>query len=59
MGIWNQFAEYLFIKKRDPKEERTQWEKYMHGMNRISLMMFLVGVFVMLFKLFILPLLRK
>ncbi len=59
MGIWNQFAEYLFIKKRDPKEERTQWEKYMHGMNRISLMMFLVGVLVMIFKLFILPLLRK
>ena len=59
MGIWNQFAEYLFIKKRDPKEERTQWEKYMHGMNRISLMMFLVGVLVMLFKLFILPLLKK
>ena len=58
MGIWNQFAEYLFIKKRDPKEERTQWMKYMHGMNRISLFMFLIGLIVILFKAFILPLLH-
>lgn len=57
MGIWKQFAEYLYIKKRDPNEERTQWMKYMHGMNRISLMMFLVGVLVILFRTVIRPLL--
>ena len=59
MGIWSQIAEYLYIKKRDPNEERTQWMKYMHGMNRISLMMFLFGLIVMIFKAFIIPLLRK
>jgi len=59
MGIWNQFAEYLYIKKRDPNDERTPWIKYMHGMNRISLMMFLVGLLVMLFKFFVLPHLKK
>ncbi len=59
MGIWSQLAEYLYIKKRDPNEERTQWMKYMHGMNRISLMMFLFGLIVMFFKAFIIPLLRK
>ena len=58
MGIWNQFAEYLFIKKRDPNQERTKWMKYMHGMNRISLMMFIIGLIVMLFRFFILPLLK-
>ena len=58
MGIWNQIAEYLFIKKRDPNEERTQWMKYMHGMNRISLMMFLFGVLVIIFRIFIRPLLH-
>ena len=58
MGIWNQFAEYLFVKKRDPKQERTQWEKYMQGMNRISLFMFLVGLLVILFKTIILPLIH-
>ena len=55
MGIRNQFAEYLFLKKRYPKQERTQWMKYMHGMNRISLLIFIVGLLVMLFKWLILP----
>ena len=55
MGIRNQIAEYLFIKKRDPKQERTQLMKYMHGMNRISLLIFIVGLLVMLFRVFILP----
>ncbi len=58
MGIWNQFAEYLFIKKRDESEELTQWMKYMHGMNRISLMMFLMAVLIILFKLLVLPLFK-
>jgi len=58
MGIWKQLAEYLYIKKRDPNEPRTQWIKYMHGMNRISLIMFLVALMIILFKLVILPLFR-
>ena len=58
MGIWNQLAEYLYIKKRDPNEPRTQWMKYMHGMNRISLLMFIVALLVIIFKLAILPLFR-
>ena len=59
MGIWNQIAEYLYIKKRDPNEPRTQWMKYMHGMNRISLIMFLVVVLIIIFRQVILPLIRK
>ncbi|TAJ66924.1 MAG: hypothetical protein EPO58_01595 [Chitinophagaceae bacterium] len=58
MGTWKQIAEYLYIKKRDPNEPRTQWMKYMHGMNRISLIMFLLAVLIILFKLVILPLFR-
>ena len=58
MGIWNQLAEYLYIKKRDPNEPRTQWMKYMHGMNRISLLMFIIALLVIVFKLFILPLFK-
>ena len=58
MGIWKQLAEYLYIKKRDPNAPRTQWMKYMHGMNRISLIMFLVALLIILFKLVILPLFR-
>ena len=59
MGIWKQIAEYLYIKKRDPNEPRTKWMKYMDGMNRISLIMFLVVVLIIIFKTVILPLVRK
>ncbi len=55
MVFFKQLAEYLFIKKRDPNEPRTQWTKYMHGMNRISLFMFLIALLIITFKLFILP----
>jgi hypothetical protein len=58
MGIWRQFAEYLYIKKRDPNEPRTQWMKYMHGMNRISLLMFIAALLIMLFRFVILPMFK-
>jgi hypothetical protein len=59
MGVWRQIAEYLYIKKRDPNEPRSSWMKYMHGMNRISLLMFLVALIIMLFKLVIIPYFRS
>jgi len=58
MGILKQLAEYLYLRKKDPNEPRTQWMKYMHGMNRISLIMFILAVLVIIFKLVILPLFR-
>jgi hypothetical protein len=33
--------------------------KYMHGMNRISLIIFLLGLVVIIFKLVIRPLLQR
>jgi hypothetical protein len=58
MGIWQQIAEYLYIKKRDPNAPRTRWLKYMHGMNRISLLMFIVALIIILIKLVIIPLFK-
>jgi hypothetical protein len=58
MGVWKQIGEYLYIKKRDPNEPRTQWTKYMHGMNRISLIMFLLAVMYSIFKTWVLPLFK-
>jgi hypothetical protein len=49
----------LFYGHLETNEERTQWMKYMHGMNRISLIMFLVAVLVIICKLVIFPLFRK
>ncbi len=51
MSVFKQLAEYLYIKKRDPNEPKTQWMKYMHGMNRISLIMFLIALIIIIVKL--------
>jgi hypothetical protein len=53
MGVWKQIAEYLYIRKRDPKEPRTQWMKYMHGINRISILMFLAALVILILKLLV------
>lgn len=51
MGVWNQIAEYLYIKKRDPEAKDTQWMKYMHGINRISIFLFIVAMIILAIKL--------
>lgn len=58
MGIWNQIQQYLFIKKVDPDAPKSQWMKYMHGMNRVSLVMFLLAVIFILVKQVIIPMFR-
>jgi hypothetical protein len=59
MSIIRQIAEYLYIKKPDPNRPQTQWVKYMHGINRISLLLFLVAIIIMLIRLVIIPLVRS
>jgi hypothetical protein len=51
MSILNQVAEYLCLKKRDPNEPRTKWEKYMHGINRLSIMLFILAMIILAIKL--------
>ena len=51
MGILKQMAEYLYLKKKDPNSPRTQWMKYMHGINRLSLILFLVAMIILAIKL--------
>lgn len=51
MGIIRQIAEYLYLKKKAPDSPHTQWLKYMHGINRISIFMFLTALIIMLVKL--------
>lgn len=50
MGVWRQIGEYLYIKKKDPNRQNTQWMKYMHGINRISILLFLLALIIMLVK---------
>lgn len=58
MGVWRQIAEYLYIRKRDPNDRPTQWMKYMHGMNRISILIFLIALIIMIIRLVIIPMFR-
>jgi hypothetical protein len=51
MGMFSQIAEYLYLKKKDPNAQPTQWMKYMHGINRISIFLFLFGMIVLAIKL--------
>ena len=53
MSIKNQIAEYLFLKKKDPNAKDTQWMKYMHGINRLSIFLFLFAIVVIIVKLFV------
>lgn len=53
MGVGRKIAEYLYLKKRDPNEPHTPWMKYMHGINRISILMFLAAMIILLLKLFV------
>lgn len=51
MGILNQVAEYLFLKKKDPNSPKSEWLKYMHGINRISIFLFLISMVILAIKL--------
>jgi len=53
MGVLKQVAEYLYIKKRDPNDKPNQWTKYMHGINRLSIILFLLALVIIVIKLFV------
>jgi hypothetical protein len=54
MSVIKQIAEYLYLKKKDTTNStpESSWIKYMHGINRISIFMFLLGMVILVFKLF-------
>jgi hypothetical protein len=52
MGVFRQIAEYLYLKKKDPNSPETKWMRYMHGINRISLLMFVVAIIIIIIKIF-------
>jgi hypothetical protein len=51
MGILKQIGQYLYIVKKDPNDTSTQWMKYMHGINRLSILLFLFAMIVVAIKL--------
>lgn len=51
MGVLKQLAEYLYIRKPDPDRPKTTFVKYMHGINRISIFMFILCLIILAIKL--------
>lgn len=52
MGVLKQIAEYLYLRKPDPARPKSQWVKYMHGINRLSLFLFIAALIILMIKLF-------
>lgn len=52
MGILRQIAEYLYLKKKDPNAPNSQWVKYMHGINRLSILLFLAAIIFIIVRMF-------
>jgi hypothetical protein len=53
MGVLKQIAEYLYIRKPDPDRPKTSFVRYMHGINRLSILLFLLALVIMLIKLLV------
>jgi hypothetical protein len=53
MGVLKQLAEYLYLRKPDPNRPKTDFVKYMHGINRISLLLFIVALIILAVKLIV------
>jgi hypothetical protein len=51
MSILKQIGQYLYLVKKDPNDQSTQWMKYMHGINRISILLFVFALIVILIRL--------
>ncbi|MBL7683227.1 MAG: hypothetical protein JNK00_07675 [Flavipsychrobacter sp.] len=50
--MWRQILTYFYLRKKDPNAPSNINIKFMHGMNRISLFIFLIGIIVMLVRMF-------
>jgi len=51
MGILKQIAEYLYLRKPDPNRPKTTFVRYMHGINRLSLLLFIIALIILAIKL--------
>ena len=53
MGVFKQLAEYLYLRKPDPDRPKTKFVKYMHGINRLSILLFLLALIIIIIKLLV------
>ena len=51
MNVFKQIAEYLYLRPKDPNRPKDKWIGYMHGINRISLFVFILCLIILAIKL--------
>jgi hypothetical protein len=51
MGVWRQIGEYLWIVKKDPDAPKSKWIGYMHFINRLSILLFLLAIIIIIIQL--------
>ncbi len=54
--IWRKFLSYLLFWKKQPDPEghkQSTYLKMMHGINKLSILMFLIAMCVLIYKLFL------
>jgi len=49
--MWKQILTYFYLRKRDANEPRNINIFLMHGMNRISIIVFFIAVIIMIVRL--------
>lgn len=52
LSPWRQILTYLYLRRREPGEPRNLNIKFMHGMNRISIILFLIALIIMIIRAF-------
>ncbi|WP_188316244.1 DUF6728 family protein [Chitinophaga agrisoli] len=50
-SIWQQILRYFYIGKKDPNAPKSTYVYMMHGMNRISIIVFVIALIIMLIRL--------
>jgi len=50
VSILRQIAEYLYLKKKDPNAPDSGFIKAMHGINRLSIFIFLLAIIYIIIR---------
>ncbi len=48
--MWKMILTYLYLRKQDPNDPKHLDVRFMHGMNRISIFLFLLALVLMLVR---------
>jgi len=51
MGVLRQIGEYLWLVKKDPNAPKSKWIGYMHFINRLSILLFLLAMIILVVRL--------